>query len=481
LSFTSPHTITDLPPNGTYSILVADDPSDQCPDEVSVTIGNTNPRIKGIFTVTNASCNGSDGAIDITSTTGGAGGPYTYAVDGIASPEPFANLSGGGHIISMIDNTGCRRDTTITVTFPGFVTYSAPATTIDATCSTKGVIGIFIPNPPGSYEIGFTTDPVNQPTNYNAGFYNPATGLVIINKLDAGTYYVWIRTSSSACPTRFENSPGVYEVVINGPQAISFEIGCRDRDGVLALNNISASSADPIFYEIFGNGFQKSGQITPNAIASDTIHGFTTGDYVVWLRQDQSTFGCTVYSDTLSAPAGALDTLAVTKNVSFPDQPTGSIQVKLIGSGAEPYEVWLTETAFNSDTLIAARNPVIYEVNFTSLGAATYTLYIEDAAGCRKSYEVILPFDDTVFVPNIFTPNNDGLNEQFYVRNLPSSGSKLSITNRWGKEVYSSNNYNPDNLWDGGGTPDGVYYYRLQISGGATYTGWVEIVRGAKP
>ncbi|HEU5291827.1 MAG TPA: gliding motility-associated C-terminal domain-containing protein, partial [Cyclobacteriaceae bacterium] len=429
--------------------------------------------------------NVNDGVIDITSTTGGAGGPYTFRLNGVAASEPFTNLPGGTHTISMIDNTGCRRDTTITVAFPGFVAYASPATTIDATCTTKGTIGIFIPNPPGSYEIGFTTNAIAEPTNYNANFYNPATGLVFISNLSAGTYYVWIRTSAAACPTRFIHDPvavDVYAIVIGGPQPISFEVGCRSTDGVLQLNNIAASSADPISYEIFGNGFQKSGSISPNAMAQDTIHGFVTGDYVVWLRQDQSTFGCTVYSDTLAAPSGALDTISVAKNVSFPESPTGSVRVKIQESGAEPYEAWLVETGIPvTDTLTAVRNPVNFEVNFTSLAAATYELFIEDAAGCRKAYSIVLPFDSNIFIPNVFTPNGDDKNETFYVRNLPESGSKLSITNRWGKEVYSSNNYNPSNLWDGGSSPDGVYYYRLQINGGGTYTGWVEIVRGVKP
>jgi len=47
--------------------------------------------------------------------------------------------------------------------------------------------------------------------------------------------------------------------------------------------------------------------------------------------------------------------------------------------------------------------------------------------------------------------------------------------------VYSSNDYNLETLWDGGDTPDGVYFYRLQIKGGKTYTGWIEILRGTKP
>jgi gliding motility-associated-like protein len=77
-------------------------------------------------------------------------------------------------------------------------------------------------------------------------------------------------------------------------------------------------------------------------------------------------------------------------------------------------------------------------------------------------------------VPNIFTPNGDGFNDLLVILNLPAS-SKLSITNRWGKEVYSANDYQND--WNGGDVVDGLYYYRLVVDGEAS-TGWIEILRG---
>jgi hypothetical protein len=87
----------------------------------------------------------------------------------------------------------------------------------------------------------------------------------------------------------------------------------------------------------------------------------------------------------------------------------------------------------------------------------------EPAGGCE------------LFIPNVFTPNGSDIsNPTFFIRNLPAN-SKLIVTNRWGKQVYSSNNYQND--WDGNNAIDGVYYYQLQIDG-ERYTGWVEIMRG---
>ncbi|MBM3178651.1 MAG: gliding motility-associated C-terminal domain-containing protein [Bacteroidetes bacterium] len=78
-----------------------------------------------------------------------------------------------------------------------------------------------------------------------------------------------------------------------------------------------------------------------------------------------------------------------------------------------------------------------------------------------------------MFIPNIFTPNNDNINDAFVIRNLPR-GSLLTITNRWGIVVYESKDYKND--WKGMGLPDGVYYYL--ISGGQKASGWVELFSG---
>jgi len=79
-----------------------------------------------------------------------------------------------------------------------------------------------------------------------------------------------------------------------------------------------------------------------------------------------------------------------------------------------------------------------------------------------------------IFIPNIFTPNGDGANDLFEIRNLPSS-VKLIITNRWGKQVFSASDY--QNNWTGDNVVDGVYYYRLIVND-ESLTGWLEIMRG---
>lgn len=69
----------------------------------------------------------------------------------------------------------------------------------------------------------------------------------------------------------------------------------------------------------------------------------------------------------------------------------------------------------------------------------------------------VKPQPPTIVIPNVFTPNSDGRNDLFVIRNLNLySYRPLTITNRWGNVVYQSTQYNND--WDGSNVPDGVYF-----------------------
>ena len=83
-------------------------------------------------------------------------------------------------------------------------------------------------------------------------------------------------------------------------------------------------------------------------------------------------------------------------------------------------------------------------------------------------------------IPNIITPNGDGNNDTFKIKGLENyPGTKVTIFNRWGNEVYRSDNYTND--WDGSQLNEGTYYYlilRKEKSGSTTtFKGWMFIKR----
>jgi gliding motility-associated-like protein len=62
-------------------------------------------------------------------------------------------------------------------------------------------------------------------------------------------------------------------------------------------------------------------------------------------------------------------------------------------------------------------------------------------------------------IPNVFTPNGDGINDLFFATVQNCEDWQLYILNRWGTtlDVLDSNS----SFWDGGNHPDGTYFYRL--------------------
>ncbi|MCX2741271.1 gliding motility-associated C-terminal domain-containing protein [Pontibacter anaerobius] len=87
--------------------------------------------------------------------------------------------------------------------------------------------------------------------------------------------------------------------------------------------------------------------------------------------------------------------------------------------------------------------------------------------------EVFVP--EGIIIPNIFTPNGDGKNDVFVVKNyLEDKPFQLQIYNRWGKQVA----FIPDGRsgWDGSGCSEGLYFYSISISG-QEKKGWIELVR----
>ncbi len=84
-------------------------------------------------------------------------------------------------------------------------------------------------------------------------------------------------------------------------------------------------------------------------------------------------------------------------------------------------------------------------------------------------------------VPNVITANGDGVNDLFQIKGLKNGVAKLTIQNRWGNVVYSSEAYNND--WNpstssGSSTKlvEGVYFYILEDSvTKERYSGFVEI------
>ena len=124
--------------------------------------------------------------------------------------------------------------------------------------------------------------------------------------------------------------------------------------------------------------------------------------------------------------------------------------------------------------------------NYTVAGTYTVTLLAQSSGGCKDSAFVIIIADvpTTITIPNIFSPNGDGINDDFIIINTGMTSLNCEIFNRWGQLLSTLTA--PNQGWDGktpngGNAPEGTYMYILQAQGldGKTYkqNGTVTLVR----
>ncbi|REJ80839.1 MAG: gliding motility-associated C-terminal domain-containing protein [Bacteroidetes bacterium] len=83
-----------------------------------------------------------------------------------------------------------------------------------------------------------------------------------------------------------------------------------------------------------------------------------------------------------------------------------------------------------------------------------------------SNYAEVTP-PTSIYIPNAFTPNGDGLNDTFGVKGEGIKNFRLFIYNRWGEKIFETSN--PNEHWDGyyGGRPaeQGTYVYQVFASG----------------
>ncbi|MFI5220553.1 MAG: PKD domain-containing protein, partial [Bacteroidia bacterium] len=122
---------------------------------------------------------------------------------------------------------------------------------------------------------------------------------------------------------------------------------------------------------------------------------------------------------------------------------------------------------------------------YDDIGEFKIVLTVTSIAGCVSKYEqevLITPF----YIPNAFTPNGDGVNDEFFDIGYPMDVTSyhINIWSRWGQKVYENENHNQ--TWNGvdskGKTaPQGTYVYQIKVvtksSKEYSYEGTVNLIR----
>lgn len=112
------------------------------------------------------------------------------------------------------------------------------------------------------------------------------------------------------------------------------------------------------------------------------------------------------------------------------------------------------------------------EYLFDGAGVYDITLIATGGSGvCQNSTTQQIAVDD-VNPANVITPNGDEKNDRFII-DTSRSGWQLAVFDRWGGEVFRSDDYQND--W-GGDVKSGAYYYRLTSPEGFSCKGWIHVL-----
>jgi gliding motility-associated-like protein len=247
--------------------------------------------------------------------------------------------------------------------------------------------------------------------------------------------------------------PGTYRVVA------TFATGCT----LTATQSVSAPSV-----QLLGDSLLCLGQasrltaMAPGAIAYQWNTGATTptiavtqpGTYTVTATYGS---GCTATAHQQVRALPTVATLSLGADTTVCEGEAVRLRVQGLGTIAAHYHWADGSTA----PTLSVHQPGTYELQ-VQLPCATQILTR------RVAFELCL------VIPNVITPNGDGLNDCFRINGLPAGPWALTLYNRWGQQVYQTATYQQD--WGAQASP-GIYYYHLRRAAtGTSYKGWVEVV-----
>lgn len=230
------------------------------------------------------------------------------------------------------------------------------------------------------------------------------------------------------------------------PQVNSQYYGCAD-EIVLEIKSLDTFE---FTYTLFNEHNNQSGQ---EVGAGDIVFsGLKEGVYTVHIASN----GCdtTIEVELHTYPHSDIVVQPQDTTIYYGDS------IQLSASGAR-YYLWSPTYPLDSATI---SNPIA-----NPLEPTWFTVFTIDKYGCTDSTGLFVNLDYTMphFIPNAFSPNGDGLNDEFKIEGLKHQKVvQFSIFNRYGQEVFSTNN--ADKGWDGTylGKPCDmdVYYYVIELA-----------------
>jgi len=152
---------------------------------------------------------------------------------------------------------------------------------------------------------------------------------------------------------------------------------------------------------------------------------------------------------------------------------SGFIVLQAKASGNNLSFAWTPNTAIDNTTILTPKVSPVEDI--------TYTLKVTSADGCVANDAVFVKVLKKPRVPNAFSPNGDGINDNWVIEYLESyPGATVEVFNRYGQMVYRSVGYNRpwDGIYNGAPLPIATYYWIINPKNGRQQmNGAVTIIR----
>lgn len=494
-------------PAGTYEVKVSD--ANGC-FKILSGIKLTEPAVALVinYQKTDISCYGAnDGALDLD--VSGGLPPYTITWSFGSSQSVFDNLGPGDYTLTVADKSGCTRTQTITIEDAPLFKTEPEIKQISCFSKKDGSIKLNLNGGVGKTTIRWDHGAeLGNLFNLTAGFY----GVTIKDETDCE-----IRSEFNIVePALLEIEPTVVDALdcenpksgkinlgISGgtpPYTIQWTNGSQEENLIslpagqyaVTVRDASGCSINRAFEvkrppSISIVGFQSTQiECSPRSIQEEiriTISGGVAPYTINWS-------GGTISSDgkTMTTQSPGLYEVVVTdgkgciKRESFEvKNPEVIPEAEIESTAFEQYNSYLVNFEiqfwnrsfgeiigynwdFGDGSESFEENP---KHTYTAEGEYEITLTVTDIFGCTAEVKKkISVFDYYLVMPNVFTPNEDGINDYFFPKFINIESLEFWILNKWGETIYYTDDLNSQG-WNGkinqGAATPGNYVYKLKF------------------